>query len=140
MVQRKKIEVNTMLRQHQGLDDPLFMRMAYMADKCDYLITKALKRKATSENFHTLSVLVDMKRRSPTISSQKIILDYPSASEFAEVLTRANVDAFLINTDEIEYGGKATDLRDCTKALRALRPENPPACILKDIIIHPIQV
>ena len=50
------------------------------------------------------------------------------------------VDGFFINTDEMEYGGKFTDLKQCTKAVKNIKPSNPPPCILKDIIIHPVQV
>jgi hypothetical protein len=45
-----------------------------------------------------------------------------------------------VNTDEFEYGGKFSDLKDCVSAASAVKPKNPPAIIHKDIIIHPIQV
>ena len=34
MVERKKIEVQSLLRRHQAADDPLVMRMSYMASEC----------------------------------------------------------------------------------------------------------
>lgn len=34
MVERKKIEVENLLRRHQEPDDPLVMRMSYMASEC----------------------------------------------------------------------------------------------------------
>lgn len=55
-------------------------------------------------------------------------------------LEQVGVDALLVNTDEMEYGGKVEDLKIASKAVRSARPENPPACICKDIILHPIQV
>jgi hypothetical protein len=36
MVERKKIEVDSILRKHQAADDPLVMRMGYMASECRY--------------------------------------------------------------------------------------------------------
>jgi len=36
MVERKKIEVQSLLRRHQAPDDPLVMRMSYMASECRY--------------------------------------------------------------------------------------------------------
>lgn len=42
--------------------------------------------------------------------------------------------------DELEYGGKFEDLRASVKSLRAIKPENTPPCIVKDIIIHPVQI
>ena len=34
LVERKKAEVDSLLRRHQAADDPLFMRMAYLASEC----------------------------------------------------------------------------------------------------------
>lgn len=34
MVERKKAEVESLLRRHQAMDDPLVMRMGYMASEC----------------------------------------------------------------------------------------------------------
>lgn len=101
----------------------------------------SLKRPAADkENLHTMSVLIDLKRRSPTIPERREIVDFSSAGTFCELLTKVNADAFLVNTDEMEYGGKFSDLKDCTEAVKRARPFNPPSCILKDIIIHPVQV
>ena len=33
MVERKKAEVDSLLRKHQAADDPLFMRMSYLASE-----------------------------------------------------------------------------------------------------------
>ena len=43
LVDRKKIEVNTLLRKHQDLDDPLVMRMSYMASQCKFNVTNSIK-------------------------------------------------------------------------------------------------
>lgn len=140
-VDRKKMEVDSLLRKHQSPDDPLVMRMSYMASKCQFNLTNAIKREASGpEKLHTMSVIVDMKRRSPTIPSQRNIVEFTNAPKFAELLTLAGSDAFLINTEEMEYGGKPEELRACVKALQYLRPTKPPACVLKDIIIHPVQI
>lgn len=37
MVERKKIEVDSLLRRHQAIDDPLVMRMSYIASECRYV-------------------------------------------------------------------------------------------------------
>ena len=140
MVQRKKIEVDGLLRRHQEPDDPLVMRMSYMASKCLYNITNALKRDISKEGLHTMSVLIDMKRRSPTIPQKRNIVEFSNAAKFAELLTLTGSDAFLINTDELEYGGNFGELKACVQATRMARPSQPPACIHKDIIIHPVQI
>ena len=140
MVQRKKIEVDGLLRRHQEPDDPLVMRMSYMASKCLYNITNALKRDTSKDGLHTMSVLIDMKRRSPTIPQKRNIVEFSNAGKFAELLTLTGSDAFLINTDELEYGGNFAELKACVQATRTARPSQPPACIHKDIIIHPVQI
>jgi indole-3-glycerol phosphate synthase len=139
-VARKRIEVDNLLRRHQDLDDPLVMRMGYMASESRYTVTNALKRNTTDkEQLHTMSVMVDLKRRSPTIPHRRNVVEFQSASQFAELLALADSDALLINTDEQEYGGKLSDLRETTRTLRKL-PGGGPACICKDIIIHPVQI
>jgi len=141
MVTRKKIEVDGLLRQHQDKDDPLVMRMSYMASENKFNITRALKLDGAGEHgLLTMSVLVDLKRRSPTVAHRKNVVEFASASKFAELLTLADVDAFLINTDSTEYGGEFTDLKESVKATRAVRPARPPAVINKDLIIHPVQI
>ena len=140
MVQRKKIEVDGLLRRHQEPDDPLVMRMSYMASKCMYNITNALKRDTSKDGLHTMSVLIDMKRRSPTIPQKRNIVEFSNAAKFAELLTLTGSDAFLINTDELEYGGNFAELKSCVQATRMASPSKPPACIHKDIIIHPVQI
>ena len=146
MVERKKIEVDALLKRHQEPDDPLVMRMSYMASECRYNVTNSLKRATHGDGnselggLHTMSVLVDMKRRSPTVPHKRNIVEFANAGKFAELLTLTGTDAFLVNTDELEYGGKFSELRDCVKATRTARPRSPPACIHKDIIIHPVQI
>lgn len=135
---RKKVEVDNLLRKHQEPDDPLVMRMTYMASQCQFNITNALKREAFGkDNLHTMSIIVDMKRRSPTVPRQRNIVEYSNAPKFAELLTLSGVDGLLINTEELEYGGKYEELKASVKASKAVRPNNPLACIHKDIIIHP---
>ena len=141
LVARKKKEVDLLLRKHQEPDDPLVMRLSYVASECKYNLTRSLKRDGFGkDNFHTMSILVDVKRKSPTVPHNRNIVEFSSAAKFTELLTLANADAFLINTDEIEYGGQFSDLKDSIQATRLIKPNNPPACIHKDIIIHPVQI
>jgi len=124
-----------------------------------YNVTKALKKDSVgNDNLHTMSIMIDMKRKSPTIIERRNIVEYSSASKFSELLTRAGVDGFLVNTDDIEYGGNFNDLKDTVQSVRTTamnmygdssdsssssRSSSSliiPACIQKDIIIHPIQV
>lgn len=107
-----------------------------------YNVTKSLKKEASgNDNQHTMSIVVDMKRRSPTVSERKNVVEYSSAGKFGELLVRAKVDALLVNTDEMEYGGAFADLKETARAVRAATSGvHVPACINKEIIIHPVQV
>lgn len=145
MVERKKIEANAMLKRHEDPNDPIFMRMTYMASECKYNVTKSLKYAANlpengGTDAHRMTVLVDMKKKSPTVPTNRNIVEFSKADKFCELLTLAGADAFFVNTDEFEYGGTELDLKECAKAAKLARPMNPPAIIHKDIIIHPVQV
>jgi indole-3-glycerol phosphate synthase len=141
MVERKKVEVEDLLRRHTDADDPLLMRMSYMASRGNYNLTQSIKREYFGkEELIQMSVMIDVKRRSPTIPNRREIVDYGKADEFVRLLAAIHVDAFLINTDAIEYGGSQDDLKLASKAMKKFRPEKPPPCVQKDLIIHPIQV
>jgi indole-3-glycerol phosphate synthase len=140
MVKRKKIEVDNMLKRHQSKDDPLFMRMTYMAEN-QFHYAKSIKKPADGpEKLHTMSVVFDLKRRSPTIPENRNVVAYENPGQFAELLTYAGVDAFFVNVDETDYGGKNSDVADVVAGVRKAKPENPPPVILKDLVIHPIQI
>lgn len=88
-----------------------------------------------------MSVTVDLKRRSPTVPEKRNIVEFDGAGKFSELLAKVGVDALMINTDDMEYGGRLEDLKDASKAVRSIPTlAQPPACIRKDLIIHPIQV
>ena len=110
-----------------------------------YLISRALKAAASGDDGnenapHRMTVMVDIKRRSPTVPSARNIVEFSKANKFAELLTLSGADSFLINTDEFEYGGCESDLKECVMSTRMARPEFPPASIVKDVIIHPVQI
>ena len=88
-----------------------------------------------------MSFVVDMKRASPTVSERRNIVAFENAGTFSELLTKVGTDAFLINTDDMEYGGRLEDLKESALSIkRAALADPPPACIRKDLIIHPVQV
>jgi len=146
IVERKKIEVDRMLRMHQTDTDPLVMRMSYINSQSNFNVSKALRRDGYGQDeLHTMSLLVDMKRRSPTGRVDlRNIVEYSSAAKFSELLALGGADALMINTEEIEYGGKVTDLKDCVKSIKSLKSSDrlskSPPCIHKDVIIHPVQI
>jgi indole-3-glycerol phosphate synthase len=141
LVERKKIEVNALLKLHQDPADPIFMRMAYISTENKFNVTRSVKSFAGKDSdAHKMTVMVDMKRKSPTVPTNRNIVEFSRADKFCELLTLSGADSFLINTDEFEYGGTESDLKDCIKSSKLARPDRPPAIIHKDIIIHPVQI
>lgn len=140
MVERKRVEVDNLLRRHNAIDDPLVMRMTYVNSNSKYEITKALKRPDLGpEELGKMSITVDVKRKSPTVAERRDVVDFTNAGEFCQLLSKINVDGLFINT-EMEYGGKFPELKECHDALKRLGHEKIPPLIHKDLIIHPIQV
>lgn len=142
MVRRRKAEVDNLLRRHQSPDDPLIMRLTYLAENTEYNITRSIRKPFVGEQqLSKMSIIVDMKRKSPTVPAQRDIVDYRDAGEFCELLTNVGVDAFLINGDETEYGVGVNELSTCSKRLnRNMKIKKTPGLIYKDVIVHPIQV
>ena len=141
LVERKKVEVEQLLRQHQEKDDPIVMRMSYMNSESKFNVTNCIRRESFGKDaLHTMSIVVDMKRRSPTIPERRNIVEYANAAKFADLLTLAGVDAFLMNTDEVEYGGKFSELKEVARSTKLVKPNTAPAIIQKDVIIHPVQI
>lgn len=158
MVARKTIDVDSMLRKHTDPSDPVVMRMSYMASESKFNLTRSLLRQSRGEsssgsnastynnrgdessNNRMLSLIVDMKRKSPTVPAKRNIVEFDDAGKFCEALASVNVDAFMVNVDKVEYGGAYSELKECSSRLRAKYTQSPPAVLVKDIIIHPIQI
>ncbi len=145
VIQRKEYEVEQLLKRHQDPSDPLQMKLSYMSSESYNNITESLRRPdITSNRLHSMSVVVDVKKRSPTIPSSQNIVDFEDIGHYCSLLAQINVDGFFINLDEIDYGGSVQDLRTVSKAMKLLQKEKGlskiPICIAKDWFIHPIQV
>lgn len=140
IVQRKKAEVDNLLRRHSSIDDPLVMRMTYVNNQCKYHLAKALKKPDFGpDELGKMSVVVDVKRQSPTMPLKREVVDYTNAGEYCQLLAKINVDGLLFNTER-EYGGKFQELKEASDSLQSLEMSKIPPLIHKDIIIHPIQV
>eukprot|EP01031_Cornospumella_fuschlensis_P025019 gene25019-30221_t len=141
MVERKKLEVDNLLKRRYHENDPLYLRMHYMASEHSYNATRAIRRPAFGPSkSHTMSVVVDMKRASPTLPSHRQVVDFADAGHFASLLAQVGVDAVMVSMDDLEYGGSVKDLQDVSRAMRKVNSANPAPCIAKDMIIHPIQI
>jgi indole-3-glycerol phosphate synthase len=141
MVRRKQIEVQNLLRRHSDPSDPLMMRMSYFQVQRSFNFTRAVRKPDLGEDkLGKMSIIVDMKRKSPTLPNRRDIISLKSYASFAELLARVNVDGLLMNTDNIEYGGSLDEIKESSKALKRLKVPHIPPILAKDVIIHPIQV
>ena len=91
---------------------------------------EALRRKDGA-----LAVIAEIKRRSP--SAGDIAKDALS-HEQARIYKAAGADALSVLTDERYFGGNLGDLRAVTALMRQCESGLP--CIMKDFMVHPIQV
>ncbi len=94
--------------------------------------------KALQPSAGGLAVIAEIKRRSP---SAGMIKDGASALEQALRYRAADASALSILTDEKYFGGRLADLREVTAQFRSnVSQPNPPPCLRKDFMVHPIQV
>lgn len=55
-------------------------------------------------------------------------------------LTNTGFDVVLVNTDDIAYKGTLDDLKTSICAAHAIGNRSRPAVVMKDIILHPLQL
>ena len=80
MVERKKIEVNNMLKRHQDPSDKIFMRMTYLASECKYNITNAIKAAAGENSGETVqnnTLIYNMISSMPINVYVRILIKWP---------------------------------------------------------------
>jgi indole-3-glycerol phosphate synthase len=82
-----------------------------------------------------LAVIAEIKRRSPSAGD---IAKDASSLEQARIYKAAGADALSVLTDEKYFGGSIGDLRGVSALMRQCAPSLP--CLMKDFMIHPIQV
>lgn len=84
---------------------------------------------------HTLAVIAEIKRRSPSAGDIKAGI---AALDQARRYQAAGADALSILTDQKFFGGTLADLLEVTTHFNSTPPARP--CIRKDFMVHPIQV
>jgi indole-3-glycerol phosphate synthase len=150
MIERKKYEVSRTLDEHKGIGDPLTQRLGFVSETSSYRLTRALRRGALGET-RRLSVLADMKRLSPTASANmpRTVAGFVDAGRRAQEIAAQGVSVVMVSTDEMGWGGKLDDLSDVLATTKAARKgeltpsgeeQRDVAVVMKDLIIHPIQI
>eukprot|EP00981_Chlorochromonas_danica_P004921 scaffold988_cov165-Ochromonas_danica.AAC.23 len=92
LVAKKKVEVENLLRRHQAADDPLVLRLNYAASECKMNLSRALRLDGYGEEkLHTMSITVDMKRRSPTLPDARSVVEFEDAGHFGQLLTQVEL-------------------------------------------------
>eukprot|EP00375_Theileria_parva_P002158 XP_764835.1 hypothetical protein [Theileria parva strain Muguga] len=99
-------------------------------------------RRNSNNTHHKLCVIADMKRRTPTHNPKcdNNVLSYTDAGEVAMNMASVGFDVIFVNVDQINYGGHINDLNKVFLNLRKLGRTKRPAIVMKDIILHPIQI
>lgn len=82
-----------------------------------------------------LSVIAEIKRSSPSAGNIAVDIE---ATEQARKYYNGGVDAISVLTDEKFFSGQLSDLWEVTDFLGSR--EDPPPCLRKDFMVHPIQV
>ncbi len=104
---------------------------------------------------YRLSVIVDMKRRSPTtptVMHFKVytsfkylnkqfpnVLSFDDAGDMADIFDEAGADCLFINTDS-DYGGSIQEIKRIQTKLTSSNRGRDLCLVRKDFIIHPVQV
>ncbi|XP_022588342.2 uncharacterized protein LOC34620504 [Cyclospora cayetanensis] len=101
---------------------------------------KALQQEDPDET--TLSVVCDIKRCSNVSTrGRPYRLAFNDAAEVVVPLAEAGADVLLMATDREAWGGCLEDLQKARKALTgAYTFSQRPALVMKDLVIHPIQI
>ncbi|CAN0249720.1 unnamed protein product [Laminaria digitata] len=116
------------------------MRLSFGASESCYALRSALRRNKGQDDDHMTVVVADMKRRSPTsaeLPPDVNAFDDPAA--WASQLHGAGAKVLMVNTDGPAWGGRLSDLDDVVAHFKKLG-KTPPPVIMKDIIVHPMQM
>ena len=106
-----------------------------------YRVGRALKR-SVGQVAHTVSVVADIKRRTPTGSeTPSEVAAISDVGLVACQLADCGADVLMVATDGPCYGGSLEDLRMARMALDQTGggAERPPL-VAKDLFVHPLQV
>lgn len=141
MITDKHAQVEQLLNDHKSPNDRLQLRLNFVECTANHKLSEMLRRNST-DRAHGLSVIADMKRRTPTRNPKcdNTILSYVDAAEVSKNMANAGFDVIFVNTDELYYGGHISELHRCFLELRKLGRRVRPAIVMKDIILHPIQI
>eukprot|EP00371_Babesia_bovis_P001358 XP_001610005.1 hypothetical protein [Babesia bovis T2Bo] len=141
MIMDKYAQVDQLLASHSDPNDPLQLRLNFVECTSNHKLGEMLRKHSDSKK-HALSVIADMKRRTPTHHPKcdNSVLSYVHAPEVAKNMAEVGFDVVFINTDETVYGGHVSEIYECFLELRKLGRRIRPAIVMKDIILHPIQV
>lgn len=107
-----------------------------------YRVARALKR-SVGQAVHTVSVIAEMKRRTPTggEAGPSEVACIADAGLVACQLADCGADVLMVSTDGPCYGGSLEDLRMAKAALDQTRGEGErPPLVAKDLFVHPLQI
>lgn len=127
LIQKKQLVERLITETHQNQQHPL-NRILELHHPSNLLFSKALRH-------HSLSVIGEIKRRSPSVQE---IGSIPDPSSLASEYCQAGISAISVLTDTPNFGGSLDDLKQVAAYTKAHYPFVP--VLRKDFIIHPIQL
>jgi anthranilate phosphoribosyltransferase len=130
MLREKRIQLEMLKKEvNDRADHPLSLILNSLKKQSPGLFKKALA------DDHELSIIAEIKRRSPSKGMIKKISD-PIA--LSHEYCRGGASAISVLTDFAKFGGSLDELKNVTASIKTAYPEI--ATLKKDFIIHPLQL
>ena len=149
LLQRKQQEIRMLEKAHQEPTDPVQVRLGHVSSTSNLALSRALRLFTLGEHRRRISLVVDMKRRSPTARHLPFIVDkFQDAGRRSRELFEMGASVVMVNTDQIGWGGSLDDLRAVDEMRQRRSAESVDnaevhirsAILAKDVYLHPIQI
>ncbi|KAH8046043.1 indole-3-glycerol-phosphate synthase [Aureococcus anophagefferens] len=142
VVRAKLAEVEGLNAKHaSGQDSDVRSRLAFGATKGNTRFSAALRR-TLDDGSRQLSVVADVKRRSPhggRDGGGATLASFSDAGKVCGELANWPVDALSVCADGPAYGGALEDVSAARRAVAGLGAARPPI-LFKDFVVDPIQI
>ena len=151
LLQRKQYEIRELEKRHRDPADPVRQRLNFVSETSSLALTRALRLNVLGEREEErrLSLVADMKRRSPTARDlPHDVDDFADAGRRSvELFAGFGANVVMVNTDEMGWGGSLDDLHAVVAARdggveegEGKKEKKHCAVLAKDIYLHPLQI
>ncbi|KAJ1453450.1 hypothetical protein M885DRAFT_279531 [Pelagophyceae sp. CCMP2097] len=141
IVQRKLSEARELNQQHGNAgESDVARRLSFGASRGNWRFSEAIRREVDADGARRISIMPDIKRRSPHGArggAAQDIAGFSDAAKVARAMRQWDVDALCVNTDSA-YGGKVEELLSVRQEFA--KDATKPPVLMKDFIVDPIQI